>query len=105
MLCKECRDKPIVRGLKTIECKFCGCQTFVNYAYQDICEDCSDDKMICQCCGKEIKKEFSHYHISWLESAVGNFKKQNMKVHMVKNDMTIGEFIEKWTEIDKIVKL
>jgi hypothetical protein len=56
------------------------------------------DNYICQCCGKEIKKEITHYHISWLESAVGNFKKQNMKVHMVKSDMTIGEFIKMWAK-------
>lgn len=107
MICKECKDKPVVRGVKTINCKICGCGAFVNYGYQEICEECSDEKLICQYCGKEIKKETSFYHVSWLEDAVIKFKNQNEVVHVVRGDMSIGQFIKQWCneDLDKIIEV
>jgi len=43
-----------------------------------------------------ISNEMPHYyHISWLEIAINNFKNEN--VHVINKNMTIGEFIEKYT--------
>jgi len=46
------------------------------------------------------------YHISWLETAIKNFKAQSNEVHTIENDMTIDEFIKLWAsgEVDKIIK-
>jgi len=43
-----------------------------------------------------ISNEMPHYyHISCLETAINNFKNEN--VHVINKNMTIGEFIEKFT--------
>lgn len=55
MLCKECNEKGVVRGVKHITCFKCGKKdVLVNYAYSNICPDCSYDYVICQYCGKNI---------------------------------------------------
>lgn len=56
MLCKDCKDKPLARGIKIIKCFKCGKETIVNCDYSNVCNDCSDIYVICQYCGKEIKK-------------------------------------------------
>ena len=95
MICKECENKNIIRGIKHVKCINCGKDTMVNFVYSDICLECSNNLLICQCCGKEIKKD-SFYHLSWLEIAVARFKKQNKKVHAINGSMTINEFIKEW---------
>lgn len=57
MLCKDCKSKPVVRGIKNIKCFKCSKDSMVNYAFSDICGDCSDTLCICQCCGKDIEKK------------------------------------------------
>ena len=57
MICKECKNKPIIRGLKSIKCINCSKETIVNYAFTNICNDCSDTYLKCQCCGKELKNK------------------------------------------------
>jgi hypothetical protein len=57
MVCKECKNKSIHRGIKQIECYVCGKIAVVNSAYQGhICSDCSDEQGVCQFCGDEIAK-------------------------------------------------
>ena len=53
---------------------------------------------------KEIKQNI--YHVSWLEIAIDNFKKQNEKVHMIDGSMTMDEFLLEYAkeEISKIIK-
>jgi len=55
----------------------------------------------------DSKQETSHYHLNWLEIAIKNFKNQNEKVHMIENNMTIGEFIKKYAkdELSKIIEV
>jgi len=52
-------------------------------------------------------ERISHYHISWLEKGIDNFKKQNEKVHMIDGNMTFQEFLLKWVKdnLEKIIKL
>jgi len=57
MICKECKNKSIVRGLKHVKCFKCDKETTVNFVYSNICTDCSDTYLICQCCGKIIKNK------------------------------------------------
>ena len=57
MICKDCRNKSIVRGIKHVTCLNCGKQIMVNFAFANICEDCSNELQKCQCCGEGIKKE------------------------------------------------
>lgn len=54
MICENCKNKPIARGIKRTECCKCGKHTIVNYAYKDICTDCSEKYHICQYCGESI---------------------------------------------------
>jgi ribosomal protein S27E len=61
MICKECKDKPIVRGIKHIKCFKCGKEAIVNSAYNNICNDCSGTYVICQYCGKEIKPDSENH--------------------------------------------
>jgi len=115
MLCKECKNKPIVRGIKHIACFLCSKETFVNSSYVNICVNCSDKLLICQCCGKhikveipvEIQKEPNYYALSWLEIAVKNFKNQNEKVHAINGSMTMDDFIKFFAkdELSKIIEL
>jgi len=56
LICKNCRGKSIVRGIKQINCLSCGKKTMVNYAYTNICEDCSNALQKCQCCGEKINQ-------------------------------------------------
>jgi len=55
MLCKECKTKPMVRGIKSIKCFRCGSDTIINSNFTDICIDCSNQLNVCQCCGEQIK--------------------------------------------------
>jgi len=107
MICNKCKDKPILRGIKFVKCVKCNEDTAISYAYSNICNNCSDTYLICQCCGKEIEKEISHYHLSWLQFAIENFKNQNGISHMNENDMKMGDFIKLWSkdELSKIVEL
>jgi len=94
MICNKCKDKPILRGIKIVKCVKCNKDTAISYAYSNICNKCSDTHMICQCCGKEIEKEISHYHLSWLQFAIENFKNQNGISHMIDVSMKMGV----WTQ-------
>ena len=51
-------------------------------------------------------EKIPHYHISWLEIAIDNFKKQNEKVHIIDGNMTLQEFLLEYTkeELSKINK-
>ena len=53
---------------------------------------------------KEIKQNI--YHLSWLEIAIDNFKKQNEIVHVIDGNMTVNEFLLEYAkeEISKIIK-
>jgi len=57
----------------------------------------------------EIKKSsnYSHYHLSWLQFAIENFKNQNGISHMIENDIKMGEFIKLWAkdELSKIIEV
>jgi len=117
MLCKECKNKHIARGVKYITCFLCSKETLVNSSYSNICIDCSDDLLICQHCGKDIKiktdddnintetKLSSQYHLNWLEIAIKNFKNQNEIVHMIDGNMRMGDFIQKYAkdELSKVI--
>ena len=54
MICKECINKPLARGIKFVTCFKCGNKTTINYFYHQICKDCSNMLYICEYCGKEI---------------------------------------------------
>jgi hypothetical protein len=54
MICKECKGKPVARGVKFATCFECENQTIVNCAYI-MCDECSDKLHICQCCEREVK--------------------------------------------------
>jgi len=117
MICKECKNKSIIRGIKQIKCFKCNIETTVNFVYSDICACCSDTYLICQCCGKEINNKeineikeishYSHYHLNWLKIAIENFKNQNGISHMIDGSITMKEFIEKYArdELSKIVEV
>jgi len=55
MICKECENKNIVRGIKLIKCFNCNKETYVGFCYSNICLECSNKYLICQCCGEKIK--------------------------------------------------
>jgi hypothetical protein len=55
MICKECKTKPVARGIKFVKCFKCSKDTHVNYFHGNICTDCSDTLDICQYCCKEIE--------------------------------------------------
>jgi len=107
MICNKCKDKPILRGIKFVKCVKCNEDTAISYAYNNICNDCSDNYLICQCCGKEVKKEISHYHLSWLQFAIENFKNQSGISHMIDSDVKMGDFIQKYAkdELSKIIEV
>jgi len=110
MICKKCKNKSIVRGIKHVKCFKCDKETTVNFVYSNICNicnDCSDNYLICQCCGKEVKKEISHYHLSWLQFAIENFKNQSGISHMIDSDVKMGDFIQKYAkdELSKIIEV
>ncbi len=66
------------------------------------------------CVNKEIEakqtnkdeKQFSHYHSSILKTALKNFEDAQC-VHMIPSDMTIDEFIRKWSakELSEIIEV
>lgn len=67
------------------------------------------DYSICPICKQNInnhasdcslkEKELNYYHISWLEIAINNFKNQDEVIHIVEENMTMGEFIKKWGKL------
>jgi len=56
MLCDNCKNKnkPIILNIET-SCFKCGKNIPIKHAWRNICIDCSDTYLICQCCSKEIK--------------------------------------------------
>lgn len=59
MLCNECKNKSVVRGIKQITCLDCYKEVGVNYAYgANICEDCSNKTNNCVCCGSLIENSY-----------------------------------------------
>ena len=59
MLCKECKTKPIIRGVNQIKCFRCKTNVVTNYEYINLCNTCSYMIGKCQRCGVEIKKKGS----------------------------------------------
>ena len=57
MVCKKCSSEPTARGVKTIECKYCGKEELTGVLYQSICKECSGDELVCQKCGKTKEVE------------------------------------------------
>jgi hypothetical protein len=41
-----------------------------------------------------------NYHSTWLRMALENFEQDTSVVHSVNSEMTIGEFIEQYSEKD-----
>lgn len=56
MICKECKNKPIARGIKFVKCFRCDENTTVNSFHKNICNDCSDKYQVCQYCGNKIEQ-------------------------------------------------
>ncbi len=56
MICNNCKDKPVVRGVKDVKCLKCGDITITNSNYINICKNCSDKLLLCQCCGYKDEK-------------------------------------------------
>lgn len=56
MICKDCKTKPVARGIKFVKCLRCNKDVYVNCFHSNICTNCSDNLVICQYCGKEIKQ-------------------------------------------------
>ena len=52
-------------------------------------------------------KEFTHFHPTWLEFAIKNFKSQNGISHMIDANVKMGEFIKLYAkdELSKIVEV
>lgn len=57
MVCKECKNKPLVRGISQVICAMCGKDSATMYGDFNICNDCSDEYARCKRCGKKILKE------------------------------------------------
>jgi len=58
-------------------------------------------------CDNKSEKKFTHFHPTWLEFAVKNFKNQNGISHMIDANVKMGDFIKLWSknELSKIVEL
>jgi hypothetical protein len=54
MVCKDCTEKPLVRGIKFVKCIKCGKDCHIMYGDFDICEECSDEFGVCKRCGKKV---------------------------------------------------
>ena len=57
MVCKDCKNKPAIRGIKFVKCLKCGKDRSIMYGDFDICEECSDEFGICKRCGKKVITE------------------------------------------------
>jgi len=58
MLCDACKEKPVAKGIKEIQCWNCGEQhALVNCAWgAHICNNCSDRLGKCVYCGEQVVK-------------------------------------------------
>ena len=102
MLCKVCKNKPIVRGIKKVNCLKCGKETFISIVYGNICEECSDRLQICQCCGKELfKNKYVHVDIEYIIAAYKDMLK-NADMDMLNKKVLIREFIHTLEVIDEL---
>lgn len=56
---------------------------------------------------KIVQPKLSYYHVSWLEIAIENFKKQNDIVHTIEGSTTIREFVKSWAknELSEVVDI
>ncbi len=60
MLCEECKNKPIAKGIKLIKCWCCLREVAINMAYNShLCRECSEKRCECECCNKRIINEIS----------------------------------------------
>jgi len=70
MICKDCENKPLARGVKQIQCMVCNGRFVTNSIYgTSICNHCSESKGICQYCGKETnfhKERVVHDSENWM---------------------------------------
>lgn len=64
MLCKKCRSKPIMRGIKTIVCSRCKKDAVISYGHAGhICNNCSDETNVCMNCSIHITSKPSRKFI------------------------------------------
>jgi len=58
MICQECENK-IKSPILDIEtkCFKCGKSIPIKHTWRNICLKCSNNLLVCQCCGKKIKKK------------------------------------------------
>jgi uncharacterized membrane protein len=57
VVCKNCKTKPLVRGIEIIECLKCGKQSYIMWGDYHICKECSDTYGVCKRCGEKIKRK------------------------------------------------
>ena len=57
MLCKECKNKPIARGVKKIKCLHYKTNGITNCEYINLCNTCSYMIRKCQRCGADIERK------------------------------------------------
>jgi len=61
----------------------------------------------CDAIVKENDKNPKYYHLSWLETAIDNFKNDFDITHVIDVNMTMGEFIKLWCkkEINMMIEV
>jgi hypothetical protein len=79
MLCKNCKNNPLVRGFKYIVCLKCGKSTSTYFNYKDICSYCSTNLKICQCCGNNINTHENECETHMSETNTNGYTYVNMQ--------------------------
>ena len=57
MICKNCKNRPAIRGIDFVKCIKCGKDCSIMYGDFNICEDCSNVYGICKRCGEEVRSK------------------------------------------------
>ena len=90
MVCKDCKDKPLIRGINFAKCIKCGKDCHIMYGDFDICEECSDEFGVCKRCGKKVATENNTNKFCMRQCSV-DLKKLVSRISYFENNHWVGE--------------
>lgn len=103
MVCSKCRDKIAMSAFSKGTCSICGKEFDCPHTPPDkVCRDCSDEEMVCSCCGRSLYKDVnleSKWPNKWKVIDRETGETNNEVLVLDPNNKTELEVIRKYSDI------